>query len=1593
MTLVLSVRMELQKAGVAEGAREVSKDIRGIGTAAQEAERQASGLAEEIASTGTATATAAQGIAGFGRSIDDLRARWEPLFGIERRYRDELGALDQAHRAGAIGAETLIRQQAALKLALDRATSSITNQAAAAKRAAETMVARQTITPDRGADIAAYGAELDDLRARFNPLFAAERQHAATLAEITAAERVGAISSAEAAAATARATAAHTTQIQALRTAEANLGRHTGAMRLNGQAAAQLSYQLNDVVVSLASGMNPLTVLLQQGSQITPIFGGIRGTMAALAGVMSGTTLGVTALAGGIGLAVIAGHGHVAAMAEASIAATGLGRAIGTSATEIDRIARTQAGAAGVSVSAAREMVVGWTNTGRIGVEAFSPLLGIVKDFAVITGTDATTAAKTLGEAMADPARGAEMLSRQMGLVDSSTARLVTRLAEQGRLSEAQARLTQALGASIAGARERTDGWSRAWDGATRAMSNYWETFRRVSAGLLFGEEDGSATALQARLKAAEARLVSSPSGSIRRADAEEEIAQLQRRIALEETAAATRDRLRARSADDRSIDRGRGLAEAGQNDETRRRQQIADELALLRERQQAAARLYGSETRETPAVAGRIAEATLGTADAIEARTRALTTWISESERARRLDQIDVALLTARDPVERAVLEAQRSRIVTAGQLMSTSEAEAAAERAYARALAETLAQTRGSIADIAAETAVRARLNVLVADGAMASGDAARELQVEAQTRPLVTAAARAEGAEKERLLGLAAELRAAIIGQAQAEKQLQAAQTITAGRDRIAVLQAEIALIGESEAVRTRAIARLQAEQEIRRQGLESLPREAAAIRAIADAEAEVTLERDRRRRASEQEFGRRLDQVDIASSAARDPVEKAGLEAQRARIQALSEGRDETEAAAAAERAYARAIGESLAQTRGSIADITADAAARTRVNALVASGALASGDAARELQIEAQTRQLLTAAARAEGAERERLLGLAGQLRAAITAQAEAEKQAQAIQDLRSGRDRIETLQTEISLVGAAEPVRARALALLEAEQRIRSQGLTGSLAEQIRSQARATADLTTALERQKAAWSEIQTTGGSAIDTIVEGFRTGKDVSQQLVDDLSKEFLKLAVSNPLKNAIFGQNLPTAGDVGGLLGGLFGGSGATAAAVPSAVGTASITAATVIVNGSTLGGIGGIGTSGLAGLSSSGIDRSAFATELANPAVRSRLFAMTEAEVGGQGSQAQQAFMETLFNRASARGMSLSDVMSDRGYFPASTFASADRAFAAGGLDAKYGDLFARVRSGSNLSSYATGNASGTVGFNGGPMTFAAGGERFGIEGPDASWASRLQQSSDAASQSIAGLGNNSNSAVDAISKLTTGSNGAAQTLTTSAGGISEAGLSLQTSTSSLATGTQSAFGQLLSGLGNGVSSLVSGLGSILGSVVKGGGGIFESIVKLFSGGFADGGYTGAGSKYQIAGVVHRDEVVWSKADVARAGGVGAVEAMRRGWRALPGYADGGVVDDRRTTAGLGYIGGRPSPLGQAPSGPTGGFTQTIINQSSASVSTREETDERGGRRQTVVIAEAIGAAITQPRSAAQRALKTAYGMQPKVTRR
>jgi TP901 family phage tail tape measure protein len=90
-------------------------------------------------------------------------------------------------------------------------------------------------------------------------------------------------------------------------------------------------------------------------------------------------------------------------------------------------------------------------------------------------------------------------------------------------------------------------------------------------------------------------------------------------------------------------------------------------------------------------------------------------------------------------------------------------------------------------------------------------------------------------------------------------------------------------------------------------------------------------------------------------------------------------------------------------------------------------------------------------------------------------------------------------------------------------------------------------------------------------------------------------------------------------------------------------------------------------------------------------------------------------------------------------------------------------------------------------------------------------------------------------------------------------------------------------------------------------------------------------GYAAGGYTGPGGKYQPAGIVHAGEVVFSQDDVAAHGGVGMVELFRK---SRPrGYADGGPViqintDDSQVAASVAAA--RSAVTKMMSAGPVGG---------------------------------------------------------------
>jgi hypothetical protein len=157
-----------------------------------------------------------------------------------------------------------------------------------------------------------------------------------------------------------------------------------------------------------------------------------------------------------------------------------------------------------------------------------------------------------------------------------------------------------------------------------------------------------------------------------------------------------------------------------------------------------------------------------------------------------------------------------------------------------------------------------------------------------------------------------------------------------------------------------------------------------------------------------------------------------------------------------------------------------------------------------------------------------------------------------------------------------------------------------------------------------------------------------------------------------------------------------------------------------------------GGGGGDGGGGGGGpLGSLAEQRAKFAEELKNPETRRLLAASAAAEVGGQGAEATQSYIESVLNRASSRGKSLTATLRDPHYYPSSTKSKLDRPISAA-EQSRIDEITKQVTAGSNVSGFATGNESGGVHSGGAPVTrdFGRGRERFVQENADKKWVQR-----------------------------------------------------------------------------------------------------------------------------------------------------------------------------------------------------------------------------------------------------------------------
>ncbi|MDM1734540.1 tape measure protein [Acinetobacter towneri] len=108
-------------------------------------------------------------------------------------------------------------------------------------------------------------------------------------------------------------------------------------------------------------------------------------------------------------------------------------------------------------------------------------------------------------------------------------------------------------------------------------------------------------------------------------------------------------------------------------------------------------------------------------------------------------------------------------------------------------------------------------------------------------------------------------------------------------------------------------------------------------------------------------------------------------------------------------------------------------------------------------------------------------------------------------------------------------------------------------------------------------------------------------------------------------------------------------------------------------------------------------------------------------------------------------------------------------------------------------------------------------------------------------------------------------------------------------------------------------------------------------------------GFSNGGYTGHGSKYEPAGIVHKGEGVLTQEEIKALGGPQGFEDLRKSIRR--GYATGGLVTDTHRV-GMGAVSAINSGVGNSSSSGGGGDVNITVHVTDSSVSTQSSQNEQ-----------------------------------------
>lgn len=270
-------------------------------------------------------------------------------------------------------------------------------------------------------------------------------------------------------------------QASAAKTSAEAIRANAQSVKLTGQQSAQLSAQLQDLFVQVQAGGNPLTALIQQGSQLSAVFGGVVPALRAVGSVIFSTggaiaALGTAAIA--LGAALIVGREQSVSIARAI---TLSGNAAGITEAQFTSMANAISDATRTTIGSTRDALLGLAGSGRISGDVLSQAATATQLLAKVTGQSTDDIVKDFAKAADAPAKFAAELNQSYNFLSASQLAYIRQLDEQGRQQEALAVTLNALIPRLQETAGQTTGLASAFGTAKREVSAFVDSLLSIT--------------------------------------------------------------------------------------------------------------------------------------------------------------------------------------------------------------------------------------------------------------------------------------------------------------------------------------------------------------------------------------------------------------------------------------------------------------------------------------------------------------------------------------------------------------------------------------------------------------------------------------------------------------------------------------------------------------------------------------------------------------------------------------------------------------------------------------------------------------------------------------------------------------------------------------------------------------------------------------------------------------------------------------------------------------------------------------------------------------------------------------------------------